>query len=138
MAAVAQAQSMTTDPAEARIINAMFSQWGIAAQMNWNISEEICSGTALDYSKFYDNPELECNCSYTTCHITHLRVVSKDVVGPIPEGLWNLSCLIYIDLAQNYLTGPLSPSIGNLNRLKYLSLGSNALSRQVPPELGQE
>ncbi|KAI3754021.1 hypothetical protein L2E82_26108 [Cichorium intybus] len=151
MAAVAQAQSMITDPAEARVINAMFSQWGIpekaVTDMGWNMSGDICSGAAVNESQFYAgdsnpdikdyNPGITCDCGYTTCHITALRVYSMDVVGRIPEGLWTLNYLNHLDLGQNYLTGPLSPSIGNLTRLLRLNLGSNALSGQVPRELGQ-
>ncbi|KAI3510072.1 hypothetical protein L1887_25599 [Cichorium endivia] len=146
MAAVAQAQNIT-NPAEARIINAMFSQWGIAesaaTQMRWNISGEICSGAALDDTDFDSgdyNPAIKCDCNIpnsTTCHITRLKVYAMDAVGPIPEGLWTLIYLSNLNLAQNYLTGPLSPSIGNLTRMQWLTFGINALSGQVPPELGQ-
>ncbi|KAI3754004.1 hypothetical protein L2E82_26083 [Cichorium intybus] len=146
MAAVAQAQN-TTDPAEARVINAMFRQWGISenavTQMGWNISGELCTGAAVD-STDYDfegyNPAIKCECNIpnsTTCHITRLKVFQMEAVGPIPEELWTLSYLNNLNLARNYLTGPLSPSIGNLTRMQYLTFGTNALSGQVPPELGQ-
>ncbi|KAI3778827.1 hypothetical protein L2E82_08212 [Cichorium intybus] len=146
MSAVAQAQNIT-DPAEARVINAMFSQWGIAESvvtgMKWNISGEICSGAALDTTNFDSvayNPAIKCECNIpnsATCHITKLKVYAMNAVGPIPEGLWTLVYLTNLNLGQNYLTGPLSPSIGNLTRMQWLSLGINALSGQVPPELGQ-
>ncbi|KAI3754009.1 hypothetical protein L2E82_26093 [Cichorium intybus] len=146
MAAVAQAQNIT-DPAEARVINAMFSQWGIeesaVTEMNWNISGNICSGAALDTTAFDAqayNPAIKCDCNIpnsTTCHITQLKVYAMDADGPIPEGLWTLIYLTNLNLAQNYLTGPLSPSIGNLTRMQWLTFGINALSGQVPPELGQ-
>ncbi|XP_023757155.1 probable LRR receptor-like serine/threonine-protein kinase At1g56140 [Lactuca sativa] len=144
--AVTRAQN-TTDPAEVRVINAMFSEWGIpessATEMGWNISGNPCTGAAVDSSDFGAdtyNPGIKCDCNIpnsTTCHITQLKVVAMDAVGPIPEGLWTLTYLIDLNLAQNYLTGPLSPSIGNLSRMQYLSFGTNALSGQVPPELGQ-
>ncbi|KAI3510075.1 hypothetical protein L1887_25602 [Cichorium endivia] len=146
-AAVGQAQNIT-DPAEAQVINAMFSQWGIAesaaTQMGWNISGELCSGAALDTSIDFDsqnyNPAIKCDCNIpnsTTCHITRLKVFAMDAVGPIPEGLWTLISLTNLNLSQNYLTGPLSPSIGNLTRMQYMTFDINALSGQVPPELGQ-
>ncbi|XP_023757152.1 probable LRR receptor-like serine/threonine-protein kinase At1g56140 isoform X1 [Lactuca sativa] len=144
-AAITRAQN-TTDPAEARVLNAMFSQWGIpessATQMGWNISGNPCSGAAVnstDFNAFGYNPGIKCDCNFpnSTCHITQLKVIGMDAVGPIPEGLWTLTYLTNIQLAQNYLTGPLSPSIGNLTRMQIMSFGINALSGQVPRELGQ-
>ncbi|KAI3675657.1 hypothetical protein L1987_85249 [Smallanthus sonchifolius] len=144
-AAIAQAQN-TTDPVEVRVINEMFSQWGIAestvAYMRWNLSGEPCSGTAVDSSTFNNesyNPGIKCDCNFpnSICHITQLRVYSLNAVGLIPEGLWTLVYLTNLDLRQNYLTGPLSPSIGNLTRMQWLTMGINALSGQLPPELGQ-
>ncbi|KAL7590818.1 hypothetical protein Lser_V15G35420 [Lactuca serriola] len=144
--AITRAQNIT-DPAEARVINAMFSQWGIAESavtaMGWNISGELCSGAAVDTTDFDSqgyNPAIKCDCNIpnaTACHITRLKVYAMDAVGPIPEGLWTLRYLTNLNLAQNYLTGPLSPSIGNLTRMQYMTIGINALSGQVPPELGQ-
>ncbi|KAK9070625.1 hypothetical protein SSX86_011027 [Deinandra increscens subsp. villosa] len=140
-----QAQN-TTDPAEARVINEMFSGWGIsetsATQMGWNISGELCTGAAVDSTDFDSNaynPAIKCDCNFpnSTCHITRLKVYAMDAVGPIPEGLWTLTYLTNLNLAQNYLTGPLSPSIGNLTRMQWLTFGINALSGEVPPELGR-
>lgn len=144
IATVTEAQN-TTNPAEARVINAMFSQWGISEStvtaMRWNISGEICSGAALDTTDFDSgayNPAIKCDCGIpdSTCRITKLKVYALNAVGTIPEGLWTLTYLNNLNLAQNYLTGPLSPSIGNLTRMQYLTFGINALSGQVPPELG--
>ncbi|KAK9070626.1 hypothetical protein SSX86_011028 [Deinandra increscens subsp. villosa] len=141
-----QAQN-TTDPAEVRVINELFSGWGIpetsATQMGWNLSGEPCSGAAIDESNDFEsrayNPGLKCNCNFpnSTCHITQIKVTGLDAVGPIPEGLWTLTYLINLNLVQNYLTGPLSPSIGNLTRMQWLTFGGNALSGEVPPELGR-
>ncbi|PWA34840.1 leucine-rich repeat domain, L domain-like protein [Artemisia annua] len=80
MATIAQAQN-TTDPAEARIINEMFSGWGIeestVTNMGWNISGELCSGAAVDSTDFDSdgyNPAIKCDCNFpnSTCHITRL------------------------------------------------------------------
>ncbi|KAK1440114.1 hypothetical protein QVD17_05939 [Tagetes erecta] len=145
MTAAAQPQN-TTDPAEARVINEMFRQWGISessvTNMRWNVSGELCSGAAVDSTDFDStnyNPAIKCDCSFlnSTCHITRLRVYSMDAVGVIPEGLWTLIYLTNLDLRQNYLTGPLSPSIRNLTRMQWLTMGVNALSGELPPELGQ-
>lgn len=139
---IGQAQNATTDPSEARALNRMFERWGILAQDQWNISGEICSGVATDATNV-ETPEfnraIKCDCSYnnnSTCHITLLRVYAVDVVGPLPDELWNLTFLTNLNLAQNYLTGLLPASIGNLRRMQYLSLGINALSGEIPRELG--
>ncbi|KAL6329769.1 hypothetical protein AAG906_037474 [Vitis piasezkii] len=129
----------TTDPSEVRALNSIFQQWGISASNEWNTSGEPCTGAALDSSDI-ENPGIKCDCSYdsaSTCHITQLKVYALDVVGVIPDELWNLTFLTNLDLRQNYLTGPLSASIGNLTRMQYLSVGINALSGELPKELGQ-
>ncbi|KVI10251.1 hypothetical protein Ccrd_011357 [Cynara cardunculus var. scolymus] len=145
MTAIVRAQN-TTDPAEARVVNALFSSWGISedsvTQMGWNISGELCSGAAVDSTDFDSgtyNPGIKCNCNFpnSTCHVTRLKVYAMDAVGPIPEGLWTLIYLTNLKVDQNYLTGSLSPSIGNLIRMQYMTFGINALSGEVPPELGR-
>ncbi|GLT60028.1 hypothetical protein SLA2020_328170 [Shorea laevis] len=136
----AQNQSQTTDPDEVRILNSIFQQWGRSANNSqWNKSGELCSGVALDPTVFElgtYNPIITCQCENSTCHITQLKVYALNVVGVIPDALWNLTHLTNLDLRQNYLTGPLSASIGNLTQMQYLSLGINALSGEVPKELG--
>ncbi|GLT87777.1 hypothetical protein SLE2022_058390 [Rubroshorea leprosula] len=133
----AQNQSQTTDPDEARILNSIFQQWEIPAQAEWNISGELCSGVALNSSAFDTyNPIITCQCDSSTCHITQLKVYALNVVGGIPDALWNLTHLTNLNLGQNYLTGPLSASIGNLTQMQWLSLGINALYGEVPKELG--
>lgn len=129
----------TTDPSEVTILNSIFQQWGISASNEWNTSGEPCTGAALD-SADIKNPGIKCDCSYdnaSTCHITQLKVYALDVVGAIPDELWNLTFLTNLNLGQNYLTGSLSASIGNLTSMQYLSLGINALSGELPKELGQ-
>lgn len=129
----------TTDPSEVTILNSIFQQWGISASNEWNTSGEPCTGAALDSSDI-ENPGIKCDCSYdnaSTCHITQLKVYALDVVGAIPDELWNLTFLTNLNLGQNYLTGSLSASIGNLTSMQYLSLGINALSGELPKELGQ-
>ncbi|KAL4554372.1 hypothetical protein LXL04_039510 [Taraxacum kok-saghyz] len=147
VAAVAQAQTTTTDPAEARVIHEMFSQWGIAetaaTTRGWNLSGDPCTVTAVDDSTNFNdgnfNPGIKCDCSFpnSTCHITAL--------GTIPEGLWTLSNLTILNLAQNYLTEPSAsihyqgqfpPEIGQLTELRLLSFSGNNFSGSLPPEIG--
>ncbi|KAI3810099.1 hypothetical protein L1987_19708 [Smallanthus sonchifolius] len=142
----AQTQNTTTDPDEVRVLNEMFSQWGIpessATQMGWNLSGEPCSGTAvepIDFEASAFNPGLKCDCNFpgSICHITQIKVTAMDVAGPIPEGLWTLTYLVNLNLYRNYLTGSLSPSIGNLTRMEWMTFGFNALSGVLPKELGR-
>ncbi|KAK4421831.1 putative LRR receptor-like serine/threonine-protein kinase [Sesamum alatum] len=140
MATAGAQTTATTDPLEARALNAMFARWRISATNNWNISGELCSGVAIDDTEIITlNPGIKCDCSYnnrTTCHITALRIYELDVTGPIPDELWNLTYMDDLNFGRNYLTGPIPASIGILNRMQYLSFGENALSGEVPGELG--
>ncbi|KAK9275747.1 hypothetical protein L1049_023016 [Liquidambar formosana] len=138
------ATASTTDPSEVAALNSVFQQWKIsAANQEWNTSGDPCSGTAIDSTNFDTttyNPFIKCDCSYnnnSTCHITHLKVYALNVVGIIPDELWNLTFIENLNLGQNYLTGSLSASIGNLTRMQYMTLGINALSGELPKELGQ-
>ncbi|KAF4365650.1 hypothetical protein F8388_007483 [Cannabis sativa] len=135
----------TTDPSEVRALNSMFEQWKIKADTKkWNISGEPCSGSAIDDSIDIEdndslNPFIKCDCTFNNgslCHITKLKVYQMDAVGPIPEELWTLTFLSYLNLGYNFLTGSVSPSIGTLINMKYLSLAGNALSGELPKELG--
>ncbi|KAK1367258.1 putative LRR receptor-like serine/threonine-protein kinase [Heracleum sosnowskyi] len=141
--AVAQSQTnISVDPDEARILNSVFRKWGISANSKqWNISGELCSGAAIDSTHMDGNPAynpgIKCyECSSTFCHITHLKVFALNVMGVIPDELWNLTFLTNLDLRRNYLTGPLSASIGNLVSMRYFSVGVNSLSGELPKELG--
>ncbi|KAH6786178.1 Leucine-rich repeat transmembrane protein kinase [Perilla frutescens var. hirtella] len=133
----------TTDPSEARALNRIFERWEISATNQWNISGELCSGIATDATDIETeniNPGIKCDCSYdnkSRCHIITLRVYALNVVGPLPDELWNLTYLTNLNLAQNYLMGPFPADIGKLRRLQYLTVGINALSGKVPKELGQ-
>ncbi|CAM8888118.1 unnamed protein product [Rhodiola kirilowii] len=138
--------AQTTDPSDAAALNAVFAAWGIsAATEGWNVSGEICSGTATDSKIIFAeddngyNPLVKCDCNFndgSTCRIDKLKVIVLKVTGPIPDALWTLTYLTHLNLGLNYLTGSLSPSIGQLTRMQYLNLGINALSGQLPKELG--
>ncbi|XP_022893704.1 probable LRR receptor-like serine/threonine-protein kinase At1g56140 [Olea europaea var. sylvestris] len=137
---IARAQdnrNATTDPSEARAVNAMFQRWGISGtNQRWNISGELCSGVAIDTTPFDSiNLGIKCDCSYnngTTCRITELRVYALDVAGPIPNELWNLTLLDNLDLRENYLTGPLPAFLGNLTRMQYIYFPSAGVSGPIP------
>ncbi|KAK6928881.1 hypothetical protein RJ641_005086, partial [Dillenia turbinata] len=110
-----------------RALNSIFEQWDAqAVQGLWNISGELCSGTAVDDTHVEDpsnNPSIKCDCSYdnnTTCHITKLRVYALNKRGVIPEELVALKYLTYLNIDRNYFTGPLPSFIGNLTALTFL------------------
>ncbi|XP_077253400.1 putative LRR receptor-like serine/threonine-protein kinase At1g56140 [Tasmannia lanceolata] len=122
-------------------LNSIFQHWGVSAFRTWNISGEICSGSAVDDTRIEDQskPALKCDCSFDNgnlCRITQLWVNELDAVGVIPEQLGKLTELINLNLGQNYLTGPLPAFIGNLTKMRYMSFGANALSGTIPKELG--
>ncbi|KAL0701362.1 hypothetical protein Bca4012_057484 [Brassica carinata] len=143
---VVRAQNRTgasTHPDEARALNSIFATWKIRAPREWNISDELCSGAAIDDGVTIDsrayNPLIKCDCNFvnsTICRITALKVYAIDVVGTIPEELWTLEYLTNLNLAQNFLTGSLSPAIGNLTRMEWMTFGINALSGPIPKEIG--
>ncbi|KAL6329728.1 hypothetical protein AAG906_035376 [Vitis piasezkii] len=79
------------------------------------------------------------------------KVYALDVVGVIPDELWNLTFLTNLNLGQNYLTGRLSASIGNLtstilqskfpvqHHITFVlgrSFGTNNFSGSLPSRLG--
>ncbi|KAG4129366.1 hypothetical protein ERO13_D09G076200v2 [Gossypium hirsutum] len=138
------AQNATTDPAEARALNWIFQQWGTQAVDSWNISGELCSGSALSQSDsvFEDptnNPAIRCDCSFNTntlCHITRLRVYALDRTGVIPEELLGLPFLTFLKIDQNFFTGSLPAFIGNMSRLESLSIAHNDFTGPIPKELG--
>ncbi|XP_048504075.1 probable LRR receptor-like serine/threonine-protein kinase At1g56140 [Beta vulgaris subsp. vulgaris] len=132
--------NVTTDPAEARALNSILQQWERPANTEqWNTTGDPCSGAAIDTSITIDadayNPFIKCDCT-SICHITALKVYALDVVGVIPDELWELVHLTNLRLGINYLTGPISSGIGNLTRLQYLDIGINAFSGRLPGELG--
>ncbi|XP_010645966.1 probable LRR receptor-like serine/threonine-protein kinase At1g56140 isoform X3 [Vitis vinifera] len=123
-------------------LNSLFKQWNMQSTTFWNMSGEPCSGSAINEIQFYDEVNKQaimCNCTYndnTTCHITHLKVLSLNKTGEIPEELTTLTYLMVLRLDKNYFTGPLPSFIANLSQMQYLSLGHNGLSGSIPKELG--
>ncbi|XP_038877807.1 probable LRR receptor-like serine/threonine-protein kinase At1g56130 isoform X4 [Benincasa hispida] len=143
-----------TDAHQAKALNSIFRQWNISAAGNasifrtgdvvlkegWNISGNLCTGTAVDKRNIENStysPLIKCDCSGSTCQITHLKVSGLNVAGVLPPELWMLTSLTYLNLEKNLLSGTLSPSVGNLTQLHTLSIKINKLSGKLPKELGQ-
>jgi hypothetical protein len=68
--------------------------------------------------------------------LTVLGLFINNISGPIPAGLGSLADLHRLDLSENDLTGPIPASLGDPPNLSLLSLGANQLSGGIPPELG--
>ncbi|XP_057829292.2 receptor-like protein 47 [Cryptomeria japonica] len=60
----------------------------------------------------------------------------KNVEGPIPSSIGNLSILQALVLDNNLLNGEIPPSLGKIQSLTYLYLSSNFLTGNIPSELG--
>ncbi|KAG8043494.1 hypothetical protein GUJ93_ZPchr0458g22425, partial [Zizania palustris] len=147
LAVVVQAQQAPTktrtDPTEAAALNAVFGRLGQTAATSWNISGDPCSGAATDSTDIDNdatfNPAIKCDCTdrnNTVCHITKLKIYSRDVNGVIPQELRNLTRLTYLNLSQNVLTGQIPSFIGELTAMQHMTFGINALSGPIPKELG--
>ena len=64
--------------------------------------------------------------------VTELFLPFKDLSGPIPPELGNLTNLTYLWLAFNELSGPIPAEIGNLSSLERLRLRGNELTSPIP------
>ncbi|KAL6873960.1 hypothetical protein ACP4OV_014042 [Aristida adscensionis] len=67
--------------------------------------------------------------------LTHLELPSNGLSGTITPSLGNLSRLIKLSLAGNYLQGSIPGNIGNNPHLQFLQLSRNNLSGLLPPSL---
>jgi len=61
---------------------------------------------------------------------------SNSISGSIPEEIYNLNSLQWVDLSWNQITGSISPSIGNLQSLTQVLIYNNLLSNDIPSEMG--
>ncbi|KAI3810095.1 hypothetical protein L1987_19703 [Smallanthus sonchifolius] len=110
-----------------RVINEMFSQWGIpessVTNMRWNLSGEPCSGTAVDSSTFDDrsyNPGIKCDCNFlnSTCHITRLWASDNEFTGRIPDFIGNWTQLQTLRFEGNSFQGSIPSSFSRLTSLQ--------------------
>ena len=72
----------------------------------------------------------------TNGRVTILKLPDKNLSGPIPPELGNLTSLRVLYLDKNQLSGPIPPELGSLTNLTSLSLTGNQLTGSIPPELG--
>ena len=90
-------------------------------------------------SGWNDPAGTECSWVGVVCtgsHITSLQLQARNLTGPIPPEIGNLSALSSIYMHDNALSGPIPATIGNLSQLGYIDLYDNQLSGPIPAELG--
>jgi Leucine-rich repeat (LRR) protein len=63
--------------------------------------------------------------------LTYLDLSDNDIYGDIPDWLWELDHLLYVNLSFNYL-GTLEGPLSNLSFLSVLDLRSNQLQGRLP------
>ena len=68
--------------------------------------------------------------------VAELDLDGKQLSGPIPSELGNLTNLERLSLWGNLLSGPIPSELGNLDNLEFLSLRDNQLNGPIPSELG--
>ncbi len=61
---------------------------------------------------------------------------NRDIMGTIPEVLFNYPRLLRLDLHEMSLTGTLSTNIGRLGDLEQLRVSRNMLTGTIPTEIG--
>ncbi|KAM7459502.1 hypothetical protein LguiA_036496 [Lonicera macranthoides] len=122
-----------TDPIEVAALTQIVDHWNLTTKLTFTV--DPCSQNA-SWAAENANPRIACECSGTSCHVTHLKIYALDISGEIPQELFELKQLMDLNLAQNILSGQVSPKIGQLSNMRYLSLGINNFTGPVPPELG--
>ena len=60
-----------------------------------------------------------------------------EILGPIPETLYDLSSLQQLDLSDNQITGSISSKIGDLLLLEEFRIDHNSLYGTLPDQMGQ-
>ena len=68
--------------------------------------------------------------------LNFLNLHDNNFTGSIPAEIGNLNDLVYLSMGVNNLEGPLPGSIGNLTQLATLLLSDNSLSGRLPSEMG--
>ena len=65
-----------------------------------------------------------------------LRLNRMNLNGTIPNELFNLTDLVYLDLSKAGLTGTLSTQVANLENLASFVVNGNELSGEIPVSMG--
>jgi len=81
-----------------------------------------------------------CKSEYVTCNNFKKRIIGLDfqfanLNGTIPDELFKLKSLQYINLEYNYLSGPIPSGFSKLHNLKQILLNGNFLTGPLPEDL---
>ncbi|KAJ6732339.1 PROMASTIGOTE SURFACE ANTIGEN PROTEIN PSA [Salix purpurea] len=123
----------TSDPDEVDALNKLIDYWDLRDKLN--ITNDPCIQNA-EWANEQANPRVACDCSSSTCHITHLKIYGLDISGEIPSELFVLKELVKLDFGQNILNGTIPSEIEQLSNLQNLNLSINNFTGEVPQELG--
>ena len=69
-------------------------------------------------------------------HVFSISLSGKNLAGPLPAQLEDLTLLTHLDLGWNSLSDSIPSEIGNLTFLGHLQLNNNALNGTIPTSLG--
>ena len=114
--------------------------WLNRVKMSHSVFKEICTSLAdLEVLSLYLcelNAPIPSEIKNLT-HLWNLTLDGSDVVGELPDAIWELP-LRSINLSRNEkLTGHISPNIGKLKDLSTLSLQFCSFNGEIPDEITQ-
>ncbi|KAK9938706.1 hypothetical protein M0R45_015428 [Rubus argutus] len=125
-------------------IRTLMDDWGIKPQ-SWVGSDPcanwegiICNNSRITAISLADM-SLKGQLS-TVIDLSELQILdlssNKDLTGPLPASIENLTKLVYLNLVDCRFSGPIPATIGSLKKLSYLSLKNNRFSGLIPPSMG--
>ncbi|KAF7072665.1 hypothetical protein CFC21_077767 [Triticum aestivum] len=96
-----------------------------SALADWNESNgDVCGLTGVA-------------CDWRRQHVIGLSLGDKNISGPVPPVIGNLTRLKSLDMSRNFLAGQIPAELSNLRGLEVLDLGHNQLSGGIPPSLSE-
>jgi len=69
------------------------------------------------------------------CNAVNLPIYHNKFNGTLPDSLYELAALLFLEASNNELTGELRPEIGNLAHLKIINFRQNGLRDTIPEEI---
>ncbi|UCH63251.1 MAG: T9SS type A sorting domain-containing protein [Fidelibacterota bacterium] len=69
--------------------------------------------------------------------IYNLDLANRNLSGPLPATIGNLTWMTYLNFSENQLTGEIPAAITNLTGMAELNLGHNQLTGPIPVGLGE-
>jgi len=72
---------------------------------------------------------------FVLCNAVNLPIYHNKLNGTLPDSLYELVDLRFLEASNNELTGELRPEIGNLAHLKIINFRQNGLRGTIPEEI---